>query len=248
MSEQIPERSWAGALEFVGSGATAVGGLAIFAAVVGWRTSGAYYTEIGAQWVVPLLSTAQRLAAAETQILWYSITFLLSMAWLLEHASDTSRIRRVYNSLFAVTLVSGCLFYGIGALGVQFPRTQTWAGLIGAASWGATASMTVAGWAVNTTIRPRHQRSWLVWSIYSVVLAGFIWIPAMSGVRQAKQDSARDLTSLPTVHSGSDDGDWHLLLVLDSNAILLKVPAQPGRGVLRVVPITTLAEIQAEAR
>jgi hypothetical protein len=230
------------------SAASAIAVVAVFGALFGWQASEVYFTALGAEWVVPLLSPAQRLAIAAFPVgaLTLSLAFWPSVVVTRESATRGRRFGPDW-VLAALALIGLVVHYGFGTRAGVYSAVGLVAGSVGVFCWTLDVGFTVvqaayrvAAEGMRSLVRPSV--------IYYVVLVGFLQIPNLWGDVRASADRTPNLTSLPVVDFGGNRRDWHLLTVIGENAVLMKVPAEPRHGEVRLVPFSQLGIVQMPKR
>ena len=225
----------------------AVAAIAVFAAILGWQCSSAYFSEMGAGWITPLLSSVQRLSAAQTPITIFVIA-LLQWIWTIRQFGHASKkIKYEENLVFVLWLVGLLLYFGPAARGGSFSRVVAVGGFVTVGCWAWVVALGVARLLERDGSRfdSSEARAWIV---YTIILGGFVSIPNIWGAMRAQADMTEQLTSLPEAKGAALVGEWHCVAFLGADAAIVKFPVQERRAEIRVVHLTDLTTIQMRAR
>jgi hypothetical protein len=219
--------------EIVSSLGGAIAALVLFSAVVGWQTSQSYFAVLGADWIVPLLSTSQRLQLALAPIVLFASVILLATSLAISPAS--ALVDHTRNVLFWIIGVGGAL-QAVLVIRHIYPMWAYVMGLLVTCSWSfAFAIMTAWAFAARREDAPSRLRRFNL-----LVTIGFFTLPQLWGGTQAQRDLNAETCALPKVQVAGPSGDWRLLTVIESGAVVMLLPAKGKDAQLRIVAPQTV--------
>lgn len=225
--------------------AGAVVGLSALAYLAGWREASAYYSKLGAPWVLSILSTAQIMQQSIELISVVAIFSFLSVLKLLNKASSADSFRH-----WSIYMMGGAtLLYGGGLALKQWlgPGAAYVCSILAGIMWAISAGLTVGeliGRLTETNLRWESRHLWLV---YFAVWCGLFVAPDYMGRAQAEIDSNPKLSKLPVVNSSvlPSAGQWRLVSTFSGQALLSQLAEKKEDRRFRIIAITDISEIRS---
>jgi hypothetical protein len=229
--------------------ASAAIGITFIAYFVGWRAANAYFTTLGAPWVVLLLPPSYFLYSSSELVIGIFLFALIAV-----HAIATGTIQvKVLVWCSALALVIAAIFI---ALSIWLPPTSispkrvlglsTLAGLCYAVGSGATLGEVVY----------RLKESELRWTvshaylIYFAAFYGLYMLPSHTGSAKAKYHLETLESVLPSVRliTPSPNENWRLVETIGESALLMDHQMASTQPLFRIVKTTDMLSINATDR
>lgn len=227
--------------------AAMVAGVGILALFVGWRQTSAYFSELGASWIIPMVSSTELVKSSLSFFAFVTTIALVSIVMLLQGAAT----RRGLTWWSVIVYVVGAAFFATNLLPGDWvtPRTvnacASVAGLLIATSAALTIGELIAHLAEKSAEWDRHS----IYLGYFALVVGFLWAPQMVGEAHAKLDGDFALSALPIVALKDDTSgrSWRLLKSLDGSFLVVSLAAKKKDFVFRVVGADEVAEIRSSS-
>jgi hypothetical protein len=225
--------------------AAMVAGVGILALFVGWRQTSAYFSELGASWIIPMVSSTELVKSSLSFFAFVTTISLISILMLLQGAAT----RRGLTWWSVIVYVVGAAFFSTNLLPGSWvsPRTAnacaSVAGLLIATSAALTIGELIAHLAEKSAGWDKHS----IYLGHFALVVGFLWAPQMVGEAHAKLDGDFALSALPMVALKDDASgrSWRLLRSLDGSFLVVSLAAKKKDFVFRVVGADEITEIRS---
>ena len=223
-------------------------GVIAIAYFCGWREASAYYTTIGAPWIISNMPSFAFLSLSGPMMLTIAIAAFLSMeqvAFLGGTGKGVGRLGLTFASLGILIPLVALLFVE------RFTEQGIW--ILHRVS--AVLTYFAAGLFVGQAAA-EMKNSGLKWSrnvinpIYFLVYYGLFQAPMNLGTAHANYDLLPNSTELSAVSMGDEkeSARWRLVNVIGGNALILKPSTEKNGHVLRFIETKEISTIWAPGR
>lgn len=228
--------------------AAMVAGVGILALFVGWRQTSAYFSELGASWIIPMVSSTELVKSSLSFFAFVTTISLISILMLLQGAAT----RRGLTWWSVIVYVIGVALFSTSVLPGSWVSPRTVNACASAAGLFIAAS---AALTIGELIAHLAQKGGAEWDKHSVFLGhfalvlGFLWAPQMVGEAHAKLDGDFAFSALPIVILKEDTSgrSWRLLRSLDGSFLVVSLAAKKKDFVFRVVGSDEVTEIRSSS-
>ncbi|MCG2576352.1 hypothetical protein LZ012_05020 [Dechloromonas sp. XY25] len=197
-------------------------GISFLAYFAGWRDANAYFTALGAPWVVSLLPASRLLYLSGEFVAGILVCAFLAMNSVVSGEIGLKGLRRWSWIAFALAMLSGINAHLLPPTLVS-PKVawglSNFAGLCIAVASGATLGEVV--------IRLKdNELRWTASHAYSIYLAVFIglyWMPSQIGTARAKYHLASLEATLPAVRltTPATNENWRLVEAIGESVLIM---------------------------
>ena len=218
-------------------------GFSGLAYISGWREVSSYYQELGAPWVLPLLTASQVMQTSIWLISLISIVSFISVLSLVEGSVSQKWLRRwsIIFLLFAtVTFVLPFSLDGrVSASVINF--------LTGVTSifWAISAGFTIGELIACLALDKLEWGDYHIFLLYFVVFYGFHQAPSNMGRTRATLAVELKSSSLPKVDfvSPQQSGDWRLVGPCGDKLLLVSLAKEYKDRRFKLVSSESIDEI-----
>jgi hypothetical protein len=219
-----------------------------------------YYNYLGAAWILPSLSFTAKVNFSTRMVDAFAVCAiaaliiarrwprLIDSGWLYQAGAAALLIVELASMIATAYLDNVNRIVSTGAHRVLLLLLQRWLPFLWTASGSWLAVQTFERWrqpaADNLSPQARALPALRAGLILMIFLVGLTMIPRGIGKANALEDMRSSSSVLPAVQAPGLEGNWHLLVVLQPNVVLIKLPATPYSAEMRVVPLTSVVLIQ----
>lgn len=223
-------------------------GLSGLAYVAGWREMYSYYQEIGAPWVLPLLSSSQIMQASIWLISLISVVGFLSVLSLAYGDAGPKGLSRFSIGFFIVAAVVYILALllddRVGS------STANIFAIMASVFWIISSGLTIGELAARLAVSDLKWNGYHMLLLYFVVLYGFYQAPSIMGSARAKQVGDERWSSTPKVSfiSAEQDAEWRLAGMCGDKLLLVSPAAERKDRRFRLVSPDVIGDIYASSK
>lgn len=221
-------------------------GLSFVAYFVGWREAEAYFSTVGAPWVISLIGASRFLYLSGPLV-----GGVLLCAFFSVHAlgTETVGVKGLWRcSIGAFLLATLLIVFKVLVPPTAFSPRGLWYLALAAGFCFAIGAGGVVGLVVGRL--KESEMRWTVshaYMIYIAVFAGLYTMPALMGSARARHDLASMEDRLPAVRllSSTTYENWRLVEAVNESALLIDRQAVSGRPLFRIVKMTEISSVNA---
>ncbi|MBI4997232.1 MAG: hypothetical protein HZC22_10105 [Rhodocyclales bacterium] len=222
-----------------------VAGISALGIFAGWREMSAYYSELGAPWVLGMLSPSRFMACSFGLMGTIYLFTFLSVWWLSAKSATENSLRRA--SIVALGLATLCYFAGIAPVHWLEKATVYIFAILAAQLSAISVGLTIGELIAGLAERELKWNGYFVWLLYWIVLVGLLQAPYRLGTAQAEIDGALDSTKLPIISAtiAAPDRTWRLVTTIDSSFLAVALGPRRDDHVFRVFAASEIKGIKS---
>lgn len=227
-----------------------IAGIAIALSAVayyaGWRDASAYFTELGAPWVVSAIPATAFLYSAAELVVVVLLAAFFSIHALATNSTTPKGLRRISLGVF----ITSALLVGIARVppNAWLSTSNAWScAAVGGALFASGAGITLAELANSLS---EHKLKWSASHAYLVYLAIFVGLysaPAQIGSARARYHLGAASAALPSIKmpNAPASQSWYLVATMADKVLAMERSSAAQRPQFRVIAASDLLSINA---
>lgn len=222
-----------------------VAGVSALGLLAGWREVSAYYSELGAPWVLGMLSPGYLVARSAVLMGTIGLFTLLSVYGLSTESMTEKGLRSA--SIVALALALPFLLTGV-APAHWFEQSTIYIFAMTAAQLTAVSvGLTVGELITGLAERDLKWQGYYVWLLNCIVLFGLLQAPDRLGRAKAQLDGAPTSTPLPIVSTtvAVSGRVWRLVATIDNSFLAVALGAKREEHIFRVFAASEIIDIRS---
>lgn len=225
--------------------AGAVAGISALGLLAGWREVSAYYSELGAPWVLGMLNPSRLVAYGAGLMGTIGLFTLLSVYWLSAESITEKGLRSA--AIVALVLATPFLLAGLVPAHWFEPSTIYIFAILAAQLTAVSVGLTIGELIAGLAERDLKWQGYHVWLLYCVVLFGLLQAPDRLGRAKAQLDGAPTATSLPIISTTAAMSGrvWRLVATIDGSFLAVALGAKREEHVFRIFSAGEITDIRS---